>query len=163
MIKASGDVAVDEISVGIFVGDWKNEVLPHAQQLFNGLFEGGQLPFSRSSFKSRAVRVPDLNAAVLKCNTHNIKPVFLGPTTIDGLTTGDDVAEHLNPTENEDKCASCTSLTPSVTRSVEIQQYHCTGVETGSHCTNTNMLHSTCAAVGVAEHTGTGDHRPVYS
>ena len=110
VIKASGDVAVDEISVGIFVGDWKNEVLPHAQQLFNGLFEGGQLPFSRSSLKSRAVRVPDLNAAVLKCNAHDIKPVFLGPTTIDGLTTGDDVAEHLNPTENEDKCASCTCL-----------------------------------------------------
>ena len=38
---------------------------------------------------------------------------------------------------------SCTSLTPSVTRSVEIQQYRWRGAETGSHC-NTPMLHSTC-------------------
>ena len=110
VVKASGDDAVDEISVGIFVGDWKNEVLPHAQTLFNG----EQLPFSRSSLKSRAVRVPDLNAAVLKCDTHNINPIFLGPIPIDGLTLGDDVAEHLNLTENEDECASCTSSTPSM-------------------------------------------------
>ena len=54
MIKASGDDAVDEISVGIFAGDWKKEVLPHAQKLFYD----EQLPFSKSLLKSRAVRVP---------------------------------------------------------------------------------------------------------
>ena len=69
MIKASGDDAVDEISVGSFAGDWKKEVLPHAQKLFYD----EQLSFSKSLLKSRAVRVPDLNAAVLKCATRDIE------------------------------------------------------------------------------------------
>ena len=63
VVAPIGDTLPDAISVGIFVGAWKSEVLPEIAKLHNA----DQLPLDKRGLKQRTTRVKSFEKALAKC------------------------------------------------------------------------------------------------
>ena len=94
VVAPLGDALPDSISVG-YVGEWKLQVVPKIVKLHLA----NQLSLDKSSLKKRTTRVRSLAEALDKCRALDVKPVFLGPTSMKGLDVGDDLAEYMAESE----------------------------------------------------------------
>ena len=95
VVAPIGDTLPDSISVGIYVGDWKSQVLPEIVRLHNL----DQLPLDKSGLKQRTTRMKSFDTALARCKLLDIEPIYLGPTVLEGLGVGDDLADYLGETE----------------------------------------------------------------
>ena len=97
VVAPVGDTLPDSISVGVYAGDWKSQVVPEIVRLYHL----DQLSLDKSTLKARTTKVHSLAEALEKCKALDVEPVFLGPNPIEGLAiaVGDDLAEYMGESE----------------------------------------------------------------
>ena len=92
VVADCGNSTSDAIIPGVYVGDWKRDVITHIAARYNN--DLPSIQFSRSALKQRTSRAVDLEAAVVKCDALGIEPIFRGPLHLD----------HMDATLQPDAC-----------------------------------------------------------
>ena len=91
------DEMIDELTSGIFVGEWKKEIVPHLERVFLS----NQLVFDKKATARQASCFPSLVAAVTRCAKQGDEPVYRGPAELQGLEIGDNVAVYLGDMDGD--------------------------------------------------------------
>ena len=92
VVADCGNTTSDAIIPGVYVGDWKRDVITHIAAKYS--HDLPSIQFSKSALKLRTSRAVDLEAAVAKCDALGIEPIFRGPLHLD----------HLGATLQPDEC-----------------------------------------------------------
>ena len=83
VVADCGNASSDAIIPGVYVGDWKQDIVTHIAAKYNN--DLPSIQFSKSALKQRASRAMDLEAAVVKCDALGIEPIFRGPLHLDHM------------------------------------------------------------------------------
>ena len=105
VIANSGDDLIDGVSAGIWVGDWKTQILPEITRNFGA----EQLVLDKSALKQRAMSVKTLALAVTKCRAYDTPTIFMGPEEVESLKVGDDVELLFESSDSDPAPASTDS------------------------------------------------------